>query len=266
MTYQKNKVLLKVDNVQLSYSDKVILRDINFTIQDIVRPNVLQGQVVSLIGRSGIGKTQLFKILAGMNKPTSGKVTIGEDMHEVREGEVGVVSQNYILFNHRTIQKNLEIALAHNDKNYTDTDKKFLIKDYADKFNLSEHLEKYPLQLSGGQRQRVSILQQALTSNKFILLDEPFSGLDALVIDKVVDLLLKISTLDELNTLIVVSHDIENTLAISDTAFIMANQPNKQGATITEKLDLIEMGFAWEKDIKKEHKFQDLVNDMKFKI
>jgi ABC-type nitrate/sulfonate/bicarbonate transport system ATPase subunit len=90
--------------------------------------------------------------------------------------------------------------------------------------------------------------------------------LDALVIDKVVDLLLKISTLDELSTLIIVSHDIENTLAISDTAFIMANQPNKQGATITEKLDLIEMGFAWEKDIKKEHKFQDLVNDMKFKI
>ncbi len=266
MTYQKNQVLLKADNVHLSYGDKVILREINFTIQDIVRPNVQQGQVVSLIGRSGIGKTQLFKILAGMNKPTSGKVTIGKDMHEVREGEVGVVSQNYILFNHRTVQINLEIALAHNDKNYTDSDKINLIKDYADKFNLSEHLEKYPLQLSGGQRQRVSILQQALTSNKFILLDEPFSGLDALVIDKVVDLLLKISTLDELNTLIIVSHDIENTLAISDTAFIMANQPNKQGATITEKLDLIEMGFAWEKDIKKEHKFQDLVNDMKFKI
>ena len=266
MTYQKNQFLLKADNVHLSYGDKVILRDINFTIQDIVRPNIAQGQVVSLIGRSGIGKTQLFKILAGMNKPTSGKVTIGEDMHEVREGEVGVVSQNYILFNHRTIQKNLEIALEHNDKNYTDTDKKNIIKEYGDKFNLTEHLDKYPLQLSGGQRQRVSILQQALTSNKFILLDEPFSGLDALVIDKVVDLLLKISTLDELNTLIIVSHDIENTLAISDTAFIMANQPNKVGATITEKLDLIEMGFAWNKEIKKEHKFQDLVNDMKFKI
>jgi ABC-type nitrate/sulfonate/bicarbonate transport system ATPase subunit len=266
MTYQKTNTLLKAENVGLSYGDKVILRDIDFEIHNIVRPDLCQGQVVSLIGRSGIGKTQLFKILAGMNKPTTGKVTIGEDKHEVREGEVGVVSQNYILFNHRSIRKNLEIALAHNNKNYTETDKKNIIKEYGDKFHLTEHLDKYPLQLSGGQRQRVSILQQALTSNSFILLDEPFSGLDALVIDKVVDLLIKVSTLDEMNTLIIVSHDIENALAISDTAFIMANQPNKVGATITEKLDLIDKGFAWNKDIKKEAKFQDMVNDMKFKI
>ncbi|MBC7888220.1 MAG: ABC transporter ATP-binding protein [Ferruginibacter sp.] len=266
MTYQKTEVLLKAENVGLSYAGKIILRDVNFTMHNIVRPDVCQGQVVSLIGRSGIGKTQLFKILAGMNKPTTGVVLIGEDMHEVREGEVGVVSQNYILFNHRSIKRNLEIALEHNDKNYTDADKKNIIKDYAEKFNLAEHLDKYPLQLSGGQRQRVSILQQALTSNKFILLDEPFSGLDVLVIDKVVDLLLKVSTLHELNTLIIVSHDIENSLAISDTVFIMANQPNKEGATITEKLDLIEMGMAWNPEIKNDHKFQEMVAHMKYKI
>jgi ABC-type nitrate/sulfonate/bicarbonate transport system ATPase subunit len=266
MTYQRNAEILKAEKVGLSYGDKIILRDINFTIYDIVRPDVCQGQVVSLIGRSGIGKTQLFKILAGMNKPTAGAVLIGSDMHEVQEGEVGVVSQNYILFNHRSIRRNLEIALEHNDKNYSEADKKNIIKDYAGKFNLAEHLDKYPLQLSGGQRQRVSILQQALTSNKFILLDEPFSGLDALVLDKVVDLLLKISTLDEMNTLIMVSHDIENSLAISDTVFIMANQPNKEGATITEKLDLIAMGMAWNPEIKKDHKFQEMVAHMKYKI
>lgn len=266
MTYQKHDEILRAEKVGLTYGDKVILRDINFSIHNIVRPDLCQGQVVSLIGRSGIGKTQLFKILSGMNKPTTGAVLIGADMHEVKEGEVGVVSQNYILFNHRSIRRNLEIALAHNDKNYTEADKKSIIKDYADKFNLSEHLDKYPMQLSGGQRQRVSILQQALTSNKFILLDEPFSGLDALVIDKVVDLLLKISTLDELSTLIIISHDIENSLAISDTVFIMANQPNKQGATITEKLDLIELGMAWNPEIKKEHKFQEMVAQMKYKI
>jgi ABC-type nitrate/sulfonate/bicarbonate transport system ATPase subunit len=98
------------------------------------------------------------------------------------------------------------------------------------------------------------------------LLDEPFSGLDVLVIDKVVELLLKISTIHELSTLIVVSHDIENSLAISDTVFIMANQPGKQGATITEKLDLIDMGFAWDPQIRENSKFQDLVKQMKYKI
>jgi ABC-type nitrate/sulfonate/bicarbonate transport system ATPase subunit len=265
MTYHKNEVILRAENIGLQYDDKVILRDINFELQNIVRPDVTQGQVVSLIGRSGIGKTQLFKIMAGLNQPTTGVVKIGSDMHKVQEGEVGVVSQNYILFNHRSIKQNLMIALERNKKN-TDQQKTEIIKDYADKFNLTEHLDKYPMQLSGGQRQRVSILQQALTGNQFILLDEPFSGLDVLVIDKVVELLLKISCIHELSTLIVVSHDIENSLAISDTVFILANQPGKQGATITEKLDLIDMGFAWDPQIRENSKFQDLVKQMKFKI
>ncbi len=265
MTYQKSDVILEAENVNLQYGDKVILRDINFKLQDIVRPDVTQGQVVSLIGRSGIGKTQLFKILAGLNEPTSGIVRIGADKHKVREGEVGVVSQNYILFNHRSIRQNLAIAIARNTA-YSPEQKKTVIEDHADKFQLKEHLDKYPMQLSGGQRQRVSILQQALTGNQFILLDEPFSGLDVLVIDKVVELLLKISCLHELSTLIVVSHDIENSLAISDTVFILANQPGKQGATITETLDLIHLGFAWNPAIRDNLKFQELVREMKFKI
>jgi ABC-type nitrate/sulfonate/bicarbonate transport system ATPase subunit len=101
------------------------------------------------------------------------------------------------------------------------------------------------MQLSGGQRQRVSIIQQVLTGNKFILFDEPFSGLDALMIDKVIALLVEISTLHELNTLVIISHDVENSLAISDTAFILAREKDKEGATITETIDLIELGFAW---------------------
>jgi ABC-type nitrate/sulfonate/bicarbonate transport system ATPase subunit len=266
MTYQKVEEILSVENVGLQYGDKVILREVSFELHNIVRPDVTQGQVVSLVGRSGIGKTQLFKILAGLNEPTTGKVTLGADKHKVREGEVGVVSQNYILFNHRSIRQNLAIALERNKEYATPQQRKDVIDDYADKFNLKEHLDKYPMQLSGGQRQRVSILQQALTGNQFILLDEPFSGLDVLVIDRVVELLLKISTLHEMNTLIIVSHDIENSMAISDTVFILANQPNKQGATITEKLDLIEMGFAWNPEIRENPKFQELVKQMKYKI
>jgi ABC-type nitrate/sulfonate/bicarbonate transport system ATPase subunit len=143
-----------------------------------------------------------------------------------------------------------------------------LINEYANKFDLTEHLKKYPLQLSGGQRQRVSIIQQVLTGNKFILLDEPFSGLDALIIDRVMELLLQISTLDELNTLVIISHDVENSLAISDTAFILAKEKGKEqeGATITETLDLIEMGLAWSPGIRENHKFQQLVSQIKHKI
>ena len=133
MNYQKEKLLLRVDNVSLTY-DRPILRNINFDIFNITRPGVTQGQVISLIGRSGIGKTQLFRILSGLNKPTSGTVKIGDDMHQVRAGEIGVIPQNYILFNHRTIYENLKIGLNNASAKYSDEQKKELINSYANKF------------------------------------------------------------------------------------------------------------------------------------
>lgn len=265
MTYSKNEVLIHVTDVNLSY-DKQILRDINFSIHNIVRPGLNQGQVISLIGRSGIGKTQLFKILAGLIQPNTGTVLVGLEQQPVKAGDVGIVAQNYILFNHRTVYDNLRLAMQHSSITLSDKEKDALINDYATKFDLAEHLKKYPMQLSGGQRQRASIIQQVLTGNKFILLDEPFSGLDALMIDRVMELLLQVSTLHELNTLVIVSHDVENSLAISDTAFILARQKDQEGATITETLDLIEMGFAWNPAIRENEKFQHLVSQIKHKI
>lgn len=264
--YTKGKLLLKASNISLRYDERQILRDVNFEIFDLIRPGMIQGQVVSLIGRSGIGKTQLFKILAGLLQPTSGTILIGEGQKPVVAGSVGVVPQNYILFNHRTIYNNLKIGLNNCGKKMTDNEAKDVIEDYARKFQLIDHLKKFPAQLSGGQRQRVSIIQQVLTGNKFILMDEPFSGLDPLMKDLVDDLILKISNLDEENTIIIVSHDIINTLALSDTAFILANEKGKEGATIVEVIDLIEAGFAWHQNLKAEHDFQDLVIDIKKKL
>jgi ABC-type nitrate/sulfonate/bicarbonate transport system ATPase subunit len=187
-------------------------------------------------------------------------------LHPVVAGEVGVVPQNYILFNHRTVLENLKIGLRSSNNKSSEKEKTNLIEEYANKFGLKEHLKKYPMQLSGGQRQRVSIIQQILTGNKFILLDEPFSGLDPVIKDVVIDLLVSISTLDELNTLVIVSHDIESAFAISDTAFVLANQEHKEGSTIVETIDLIEMGFCWNPEIKKNKDFQDLVTQMKFRM
>jgi ABC-type nitrate/sulfonate/bicarbonate transport system ATPase subunit len=265
MKYSKNEILINVQNVNLTY-DKQILRDVNFAIHNIVRPGIDQGQVVSLIGRSGIGKTQLFKILAGLILPNTGTVNVGLEQLPVKAGDVGIVSQNYILFNHRSVIENLRLAMKHSSITINDKAKDDIIQDYAQKFDLAEHLKKFPMQLSGGQRQRVSIIQQVLTGNKYILFDEPFSGLDALMIDRVIELLLQISTLHELNTLVIVSHDVENALAISDTAYILACEKDKPGATITETLDLIELGFAWNPEIRENSQFQHLVSQIKHKI
>jgi ABC-type nitrate/sulfonate/bicarbonate transport system ATPase subunit len=260
MTYKKEEEILSVKDLSLQYDNRLILRDINIHIKNIVRPNCQQGQVVSLIGRSGIGKTQLFKLLAGLQKPTTGSITI-HDGQIVKAGDMGVIFQNYYLFEWRTIQQSLLLAAKQNPR-LRDKEKE-AIASYAAQFELENCLALYPQQLSGGQRQRVSIIQQLLKGADFLLLDEPFSGLDVCVLDKVVDLLLQVSLSDELKTLIIVSHDIETAVAISDTVFILGTDNGQPGASIKKEIDLIERGLAWQKDIKKEKLFLDTVDEIK---
>jgi len=259
-THTKAEILLKAENVQLIYEEKIILRDINFNIRNIIRPGVNQGQVVSLIGRSGIGKTQLFRLLSGLRKPSSGKITINNDQ-VVKAGDMGVIFQNYYLFEWRTVMQSLMLAAKQNPQ--LKGKEKEAIENYAAAFDIREHLSLYPQQLSGGQRQRASIIQQLLKGSDFLLLDEPFSGLDVCVLDKVVELLLQVSVSDELKTLIIVSHDIPTAVAISDTVFILGTEKGRPGATIKKEIDLIERDIAWKTFIKNERAFLDTVEEIK---
>ena len=259
-THTKAEILLKAENVQLVYEEKIILRDINFNIRNIIRPGVNQGQVVSLIGKSGIGKTQLFRLLSGLRKPSSGKITINNDQ-AVQAGDMGVIFQNYYLFEWRTVLQSLMLAAKQNPQ--LRGKEREAIENYATSFDIREHLSLYPQQLSGGQRQRASIIQQLLKGSDFLLLDEPFSGLDVCVLDKVVELLLQVSVSDELKTLIIVSHDIPTAVAISDTVFILGTEKGRPGATIKKEIDLIERDIAWKTYIKNERAFLDTVEEIK---
>lgn len=273
--YIKKEVLLQADNVSLSYDGKCILRDINFCIRDIVRPGLQQGQVVSLVGRSGIGKTQLFRILSGLQKPDSGNVTIRErkpaqtdngsievwQQRIVGPGDMGVIFQNYYQFGWRTVRQSLLLAARQNK--LLAGKEEDAIRDYAGRFDIADVLHHYPGQLSGGQQQRVSIIQQLLKGADFLLLDEPFSGLDVCVLDKVTGLLLQVSLSDELKTLVIVSHDIATSVAISDTVFILGKQPGKEGSTLVKEIDLMERGLAWQKDIRQEKAFLATLAEIK---
>jgi ABC-type nitrate/sulfonate/bicarbonate transport system ATPase subunit len=256
--YKKEELILSVNNVSLAYDDKPILKDINMQVHNITRPGMTQGQIVAICGRSGCGKTSLFKLLSGYNKPNAGDIKVGVDQHDVKTGEMGVVPQDYPLFNHRTIMSNLSLALT----SMKGKEKIDIIKQYAEHFEITDQLDKYPCDLSGGQKQRVSILQQVLAGNKFILLDEPFSGLDTIMKDKVVDLLLKVSNLDEMNTLVVVSHDIESSCAIADTVLVLANK-NNEGSTVVKTYDLLDEGLAYHKGIKELPRFREILAEIK---
>lgn len=258
--HTKAEVILKAESLGLNLHGKCILHDINFTIRNIVRPGMQQGQVVSLIGRSGIGKTQLFKLLSGLQQPTEGRILL-KNGQPVRPGDMGVVFQNYYLFEWRTVGQSLHMAARQNESLKGREGE--AIAQYAREFGLEEQLDRYPQQLSGGQRQRASIIQQLLKGSDFLLLDEPFSGLDVCVLDKVTQLLLKVSLSHELKTLIIVSHDIATAVALSDTVYILGCRAGSAGATLCREIDLIERDLAWKHDIKTEKAFLDTVEEIK---
>lgn len=266
---------MEAKGVALSYGKKCILRDINFVIRDIVRPGLQQGQVVSLVGRSGIGKTQLFRILSGLQQPGSGKVILHErkpaetgdgavqvwQERTVQAGDMGVIFQNYYQFGWRTVHQSLLLA-ARKNRLLAGREAE-AIREYALQFDIVEVLNHYPAQLSGGQQQRVSIIQQLLKGADFLLLDEPFSGLDVCVLDKVTELLQQVSLSDELKTLIIVSHDIATAAAISDTVFILGREQGREGSTLVREIDLMERGLAWRADVRRERAFAEVLAEIK---
>lgn len=272
--YSKKEVLLQARELSLSYGNRSILRNINFSIRDIVRPGLQQGQVVSLVGRSGIGKTQLFRVLSGLQKPGLGSIIIRERKpvetggsiemwreRAVRPGDMGVIFQNYYQFGWRTVRQSLLLAARQNVA--LKGREEDAIRDYAVRFDISDCLQQYPAQLSGGQQQRVSIIQQLLKGSDFLLLDEPFSGLDICVLEKVTELLLQVSLSDELKTLIIVSHDIATAVAISDTVFILGKEAGSEGSTLVGEIDLIERGLAWRNDLRQDKVFLDTLAEIK---
>jgi NitT/TauT family transport system ATP-binding protein len=255
------KTLLKVSSVDHRYADQLVLRDVSFEIRDIIRPDTTTGQVVALLGPSGMGKSTLFRILAGLLEPTSGSVEVGVDARRVQAGMVGVVFQSYQLFEHRTVLGNLAVAARRtcgSRRAAIDRSRQMLKR-----FGLDQFAGRYPVQLSGGQRQRVAIAQQFVCSQHFLLMDEPFSGLDPLAIESVSELITEVANLDELNTIIVVTHNIEAALQVADTVLIMGRDRDKAGnpvpgARIQETIDLISAGLAWRKGLNSTPEFVEV--------
>ena len=258
MGYKAQETILYVDKLSVGYKDKngkdkQILRDVTIVEKDIVRDgHESTGQTIAFIGRSGRGKSTLFKALTGLLAPTSGQVLITDfktadksDAKEVSEGDIGFVDQKYTIFRHKTVYQICQYALRKST--LTKPEKEALIKEYLTDWGLMEHKDKYSGELSGGQRQRTAIIEQMLTSKHFMILDEPFSGLDVGNIEKVKESFGRILAADEYNTIIFSTHDIRLAVELADSIYIVGFPEGVTDySTIVKHYDLKAMGLAWE--------------------
>ena len=265
-SYSFGKTLLKIENVSLEYDGRPVLSGVNAEVRDILVPGKVKGQVVGILGPSGCGKTTLFRIIAGLLAPTSGRVSVNGFDRSVVAGEVGVVAQSYPLFEHRSVLGNLMLGARKKEKDEKVARDKVMA--FLTEFGLEDKYNLYPAQLSGGQRQRCAIIQQILCSEHFLLMDEPFSGLDLIMLEKTCELIAKVADMDDLNTIIVVTHDVTAACSVADHLWLMGRSPAENGvpvagSRIVQQYNIIDKDLCWQSDIITTARFTDFVREVK---
>ncbi|MFK2824037.1 ABC transporter ATP-binding protein [Arcobacter sp. YIC-80] len=200
--------MVSINNFSISFNETKILEDINFEVK--------KGEIVTLLGKSGCGKTTILRAIAGLQKEHEGEICIGDTCVSSKEiykknREVGYIFQDYALFPHLNVEENIAFALDKLSKK--EKEKKVL--KLLNQFDIVDHRKKQIHQLSGGQQQRVAIARAMANNPKILLLDEPFANLDSQLRYKTKMWLKNLIKKYELSA-ILVTHDKKEALSISD--------------------------------------------------
>ncbi|MEX6520160.1 ABC transporter ATP-binding protein [Fusobacterium animalis] len=208
------KNILEVKNLSYSFGNNPILKDINI--------HVNENEIVAIVGSSGVGKSTLFNLIAGVLKKQTGEITINGSDDYI--GKVAYMLQKDLLFEHKTIINNVILPLI-----IAKVNKKKALEEGAKilkQFNLDKYANKYPQQLSGGMRQRVALIRTYMFKRKIFLLDEAFSALDAITKKELHKWYLDLKKEFNLTTLLI-THDIEEAVFLSDRIYILGNKPGE---------------------------------------
>ncbi len=203
--------MLKLENLKKSYDGRIVLTDISLEIEE--------GEIVSILGSSGCGKTSLLNMILGITGMDSGRILFqGEDITKVPMEKRGfnIVFQDYALFPNLNVYKNITYGLKNKPQLSTQKE----IEELIHLLELEEHLHKRIDQLSGGQKQRVALARTLVMKPKLLLLDEPLSALDGVIKESIKDRIKAIAREYHLTT-IIVTHDPEEALTLSNRVLIL---------------------------------------------
>ncbi|MEB3218120.1 MAG: nitrate ABC transporter ATP-binding protein [Nostocales cyanobacterium 94392] len=194
---------------------------------------IKKGEFVSLIGHSGCGKSTLLNMIAGLDLPSEGVVTL-EGQRIAQPGpDRMVVFQNYSLLPWRTVRENIALAVNSVMGDLSEPERRKIVDRHIDMVGLRPHADKQPGMLSGGQKQRVAIARALAIRPKLLLLDEPFGALDALTRGNLQEQLMKICEENQV-TAVMVTHDVDEAVLLSDRIVMLTNGPASKIGNILE--------------------------------
>ena len=212
------KIVVELENINMLYhtleAETLAIKELTLDIHE--------GDIVGIVGPSGCGKSTLLSIIAGLIKPSNGRVHVNGELVKSPLKSIGYMFQKDQLFDWRNILNNVVIGLQVQGNLNQDT--LMEAKEMLTNYGLGEFMYSYPYQLSGGMRQRVALIRTLLLKPDILLLDEPFSALDyqtRLAISDEIGLILR----EKKKTAILVTHDIAEAISLCDRVVIMSNRP-----------------------------------------
>lgn len=208
---------IKAQNLIKVYGDRTVVNDISFTVN--------KSEVVGLLGPNGAGKTTTFYMVVGLVKANKGKVFLDDkdltDLTMDKRAKLGIgyLPQESSIFRKLTVEENIRLVLEINDK-LTHDEKEKKLEDLLDEFGVKKLRSEAAISLSGGERRRVELARALAASPEFILLDEPFTGIDPIAIGEIKDNIRRLSEEKGLGVLIT-DHNPKATLSITDRAYVI---------------------------------------------
>ena len=207
--------ILKIEHLQKSYKEKLVIKDINVEVK--------QGEVVGLLGPNGAGKTTSFYMIVGLVKADSGKILLNNNditklpMYIRSKMGIGYLPQEASIFRNMTVEDNIYSILQIVEKNKKERIKK--LKELIDDFSIGHIRKSMGISLSGGERRRVEIARALASNPSFILLDEPFAGIDPIAVNDIMHIITQLK--NKGIGVLITDHNVRETLAIVDRAYIV---------------------------------------------
>lgn len=236
---------IRAKNLIKIYGDRSVVNDISF--------NINKGEVVCLLGPNGAGKTTTFYMVVGLVKPNSGQIMLDNQdisswpMNIRAKAGIGYLPQEASIFRKLSVEDNIKLVLQMNEK-LTEDEKKKKLEELLTEFGILRLRSYAAVSLSGGERRRVEIARALAASPDFMLLDEPFAGIDPIAIGEIKDNIRKISQDKGLGVLIT-DHNPKATLSITDRAYVIFDGKIKiQGKSADVAVDPVAKEFYLGKD------------------